>query len=185
MDLEYVVSKKSLKALKVDVLDGRSFIPDAELDNLMTLRAILATIKERCENAGREYELEKLAHEIFAHSKKIFAILILIGEENLIRNFIHERYRDSSLLHSSEIPTTMKDPERFQKKKWKFLAPIFEARDFHREFSAGTIIPIVSESVLSGGDGGMVSKVELHQTQQKLVPHTPGNPVSTPLKRHI
>lgn len=100
MGLGYVLSRKSLEALEVDVPDGRSFIPDVQLDNLMTLRAIHGTIKERCKDSGRDCESENLAHEILSHSKTVFAILVLIGEEGLIQDFFQERHMDSSLLHS-------------------------------------------------------------------------------------
>lgn len=180
MDSKYVISKKSLQALEVDGLDGRSFIPDIQLDHLMTLRAIQATIEERCKDSGQDYELEKLAHEILDHSKKIFAILVLMKEENLIQDFIHKRYRDSSLLHSNEIPATVKDSKKFQRKKWMFLAPIFEAGDIHRELDARTIVPIVSQSRIGSGASGIVYKVELYRVQQKLVPGTPGDPVGIP-----
>lgn len=66
MGLGYVLSRKSLEALEVDVPDGRSFMPDVQLDNLMTLRAIRATIEERCKDSDRHCESEKLAHEILS-----------------------------------------------------------------------------------------------------------------------
>jgi hypothetical protein len=150
---------------------GHHFLPNISIATIFTLPAIEKAILElKC----RPDERIGLAKKIHHKGKKIFAILILMSEEDYIVQF-----RNWSAL-DDRLPLSKYDAQKIageagsclaDEYQWKLLPEAFPLNmwEHHLEFVKETILPFVDEPehVATGGFGE-ISKVKILASQQAL-----------------
>jgi hypothetical protein len=162
-------------------LEYRYFVPHQALYNLMTEdfveKAVLVS------NIPR-YHMKEVIKAIMDGARKIFAILILIRQSNLIFEFIQDdQLQLSSLDHKlpfsiEKLQTLLPNLDtatRFYETQWEFAAPIFTGSLCPRVLESEVILPFIgSEEIGEGGFGlAYVTKLEsTHQGHGGVIPHT-------------
>ncbi|KIV99998.1 uncharacterized protein PV09_08354 [Verruconis gallopava] len=149
------------------------FIPHRSLFATLTLDKILAALS----SAGLSpVQIPSLADRVLANGRKVFAVLILLkNEEAQIVQFVkHDQLALTSL--DSRLPFTLPELEsivpeiasEFFEWQWEVCAPVFTKGILHRELHDAIRIPFVSEEKIGYGGFGDVYCVELDRDQQIL-----------------
>jgi len=117
--------------------------------------------------------------DIFDNYAQIFCILIETGKGRFIENFSSWNVGDRLLPFDPDdpppahFPIDTGDPkfyENFCSKQWKFCAPEFRTPMTNIQFHPQRILPIVSKEKIAGGGNGMLYKIRLHSSYNKLCP---------------
>jgi hypothetical protein len=135
--------------------------------------------------------LDKLSSRVHAQAKKIFAVLILIENSQLITDVLQQGLTDDNLPFALEAKATASGTrprgwpskvfESFCEKQWSFLAPVFDLLEWktssppHYEFPFQTVLPWVCggrDDTLEDQYGGfsVVRKVAIHRAHHNLLP---------------
>lgn len=168
----------------------RLFLPNHKLLDLITTD-VMSTYLPQDRLLARACDLEEPMNAKTCHSRKIFAILLLVEKVEAITTFIAEGVDDNSLpicfkprwdgdakLHS-ERPLDRAYPSlygldqgaaaSFVEWQWAFLTPVFSAPNprtseaaFHG-FHENTVLPIIRAEYFHSGAFGTVYRVEIHQ----------------------
>ncbi|KAK6948360.1 hypothetical protein Daesc_010126 [Daldinia eschscholtzii] len=94
---------KRLRDAMVDSADGKKFLPLDELEMIVTEKAVrneLAHTPDQISSAQiicERQEIQDQGRTQYTSYQKIFAILVLMGEVQLISDFLHEKIRDWDL----------------------------------------------------------------------------------------
>ncbi len=149
----------------------RHFLPDISVATIFTLPAIEKAILELdCQPDERIGLAEKIYHK----GKKTFAILILMGEEDLVVQFRNWNALDDRLplnkfdaqKIAGEVGSSLADEYQ-----WKFLPENFPSNmwEHHLEFVKEKILPFIDEpEQVATGAFGEISKVKILPSQQAL-----------------
>jgi hypothetical protein len=171
--------------LKVRNVDTVPFIPVYELEELLTETVIRDVIY----NCGIEApSLEETIRIVVLGAKKIFAALILIHKENLVRQFIEQdQYQTEKL--DAKLPVSnawlcellgQATGSSFWEVQWMFVAPFFQYDLSHRVLEDAMILPIIEKSFIGEGAFGQVFKIKLHSRHQgvkDIEDHTQVSPI--------
>lgn len=158
--------RRDIHQLRCQNIDSRSFVPDVALERCATYDKILEAVKD----CGLEaFQIYETASAVFAGSRKVFAVLLLIHHEGLIQRFIcNDQFRPKEL--DSKLPfslSTLKDiiptaASQFYEKQWEFTAPIFTKYTTHRILDKDIILPFVGSEKLAEGGFGRVYRTIIH-----------------------
>jgi hypothetical protein len=188
--------KSSIKALRRQNYENKSYISPSALDELVTEGAILRILSES--NVGKKGSHTDIAEEILKSGKKVFAILVLMEKPELIVNFIKDdgfRHAiDSNLPFVEQLPKpTMTDPEviersldsrlarilgvahlrQFEKKQWEFTAPVFGRGILSRALHEFTVLPFPWQGIRKGsGSFGVVYPIIIDPAHRSFDGHT-------------
>ncbi|XXH02715.1 hypothetical protein Hte_009100 [Hypoxylon texense] len=166
--------RRQLKSSRVLSESGEYFLPDVSITSILTLTEVEEAILEiHCEPEDRV----GLAYWTFYEGKKVFAILILMSEEDHIVKFRNHGFLDTSL------PLTDQDAEMiagdvgisFADEQWEVLSETFRPKmwENHQEFGLKRILPFVDRPEQVGEGGyGEVAKVKILASQQAFQPQT-------------
>ncbi|KAK6337821.1 hypothetical protein TWF696_001300 [Orbilia brochopaga] len=153
--------------------DARKFMPLQLLYKLLT--------KEEIENAVSAsitkddgipfYQEADTVSWIVANGKRIFAILVVLGnQEHLIPKFIEHDFEtfDEKLpfpldLLQKVVPSIATE---FHKKQWEFVSPIWSKNVIHRELPPDIRLPFVYNKKIDAGGFGDIYEIRLHPDHQ-------------------
>ena len=161
---------KSLYDARVKNIDSRYFIPDRALRDILSEEAVYDHVQTM---AVEPYHRREIIEAIANRGKRLFAILILLGEESSLVKFMERDQMAKEYDLDSRLPLTLKDLQMilgsgttaslFYEKQWELLPPYFCEDKSHRLFHEDTVFPFVGIERLTEGGFGEVSKVTLNE----------------------
>lgn len=161
---------KSLFDARVKNIDSRYFIPDRALGDILSDEAIQNHVQSM---EAEPYHRREIIEVTANGGKRLFAILVLLGEESLLLRFIERDQMAKQSDLDSRLPLTLTDLEvtlgsgttasLFYERQWELFPPYFCAEKTHRLFNEDTVFPFVGMEPLTEGGFGEVSKVTLHE----------------------
>jgi hypothetical protein len=167
-------------ALIRGALGSEKFLPLDALDAIVTaerLDSALPTVSP--------FSSSKSAKNIARHARKIFAILLLIGEPLSIRDLLKQGLRDQDLPLSAGADSrtrgslmaadgrmfkawkTAAKASEFLEKQWLVLSPVFGTAGQHFRLNNKCAMPFMDADEIAGGVFACVFRCELHQAHQK------------------
>lgn len=183
--------RRSLRRQRVKVTSGRSIIPDRVLRNIID-QTTITDVLAQCDVAV--HRRNEISSAVLHGGRKIFAILILGGQQRQITKFIeHDGFQRTSI--DSKLPLSFQQlclilgdsdaADIFFERQWEFLSPIFGNNRSHRTLHDDTILPFTHEVFLLKGGFGDVYKAHLVDTHQEVLDVKPGAPVSLIIKTTV
>ncbi|KAJ4355614.1 uncharacterized protein N0V89_003634 [Didymosphaeria variabile] len=164
--------RADIKALRCQVDgDSKYFVPHQDLFQLLTLDAIRSSLSV-AKSISPE-RLQGLSQKIFVSARRVYAILVLGGNEQEIIRFIeNDNLQNSPIDH--RLPISREDLEtlvpkisgEFYEKQWEFCAPIFIKETEHRILDMFTVLPFVKQEFIASGGFGIVYRLQLHPSHQ-------------------
>jgi hypothetical protein len=174
--LEWVQKNSQYAVLDPNTEERRAFMPLKTVqeyfkqDDGARLNEILAAVF-----LDRDPPVD--SDDILDNYVQIFCILIEIGKGRFIESFSYWNIGDRLLPFGPDdhppahFPIDTGDPkfyETFCDKQWKFCAAEFKSPMMKIQFHPQRILPIVSKEKLAGGGSGMLYKIKLHSSYNKL-----------------
>jgi hypothetical protein len=173
--------------LQTKNFESAYFVPAEDIEELLTE----STVRDLVKQCGIEVQhQEETISIIISGARKIFAILILIHNEVLIRKFVeHDQFQIEKL--DAKLP--LSEPglasiignspaKNFFQKQWMFVSPYFRNDLSHRTLDPDVVLPFILSSSIGRGAFGSVSEVVLHPHHQGILGATDiktvGNPVA-------
>ena len=157
--------------LQVKNFESAYFIPIEKLDQLLTGPVVHDAIKTSGIDVQKRLETESI---IQSGAKRIFAILVLMRKESLIRHFIeHDQFQTGEL--DAKLPfyqiqlqdiVDEKSARLFCQKQWAFIAPHFRNDLSYRALEDDVILPFISSRFVGSGGFGKVFEVVLERSHQ-------------------
>ena len=142
------------------------YLPVSDLDDVLTSQAINEEIKS--------LGLEDPSSFVSRRAKKTFAILLVIGKLDGLRDLIKEGYGDEVLpLSNSAIDSVQGKPglpfsnwdsytrDRFLEFQWTLLAPVFSEGE-HLKLEFDVRLPFIETEPIAKGAYGGVHRVKIH-----------------------
>ena len=175
--MDSLVHKIERLRLRYKNHEGRHFLPETPLHDLMTESAVRATLQSL---ATQSYHLEELVKDILSGGWKVFAILLLIGQADAITLFFKHKfpqiaYVDHRLPYSKEMLEEIFEDRaddlaisKFLEIQWGIAIQFFSSRLLPRKLASETILPFVTEDCLGPGGLGTVWKTELDSACHSL-----------------
>lgn len=165
--------KDEIRGIQVKNFESRWYVPGRELDKLLSKSAVERAVTHCGMEAHRQMEAVQV---IVKGAKKIFAVLVLMGKELSILNFIEhdhlqDQYLDSKLpFRRSELGEILEDhlAETFHRTQWVVSAPIFQNDMSHRLLDNDTILPFTKNVKVGCGAFGTVFEVSLDAKHQGI-----------------
>ena len=164
--------KAKLDDIEAENYDSKWYIPVIELEQLFDVENVREAITE----TGLElYKQEEVVRTIVLGGKKVFAVLIQVGDAASIVKFMERDHLQSQPL-DAKLPFAKEEivsilgrskGELFHRTQWKVLAPLFRGDLSHRNFDKATILPFIQNNKIGCGAFGTVYEVVLdprHQT---------------------
>ncbi|KAI1127757.1 kinase-like protein [Nemania abortiva] len=164
--------RRQLQNSRVRSESGEYFLPDASIISIITQPAINeAVIELQC----KADERIGLAERIYRDGKKVFAILLLMSEEDYIVKFRDHGFLDDSLPLSEQDASTVANDIgiHFANQQWELLSESFRPNmwENHQEFGMKKILPFIGQAEDVGeGHFGKVVKVNIVPSQQAFYP---------------
>ena len=159
--------------LQVKNFESAHFIPIESLEQVL----IEPTIQDVVAKCGVDVQKRvETISVIQSGAKKIFAILILMRKEILIRHFIeHDQFQTEKL--DAKLPMSVswlqtligeKSAKLFCQKQWMFVAPYFRNDLSHRNLENDVILPFTASRYVGSGGFGTVFEVTLDPAHQGI-----------------
>jgi hypothetical protein len=179
-----VLFKALKKARERDGIDSQEFIPQDALERSITVPLVNAAVPSRSLFATKPGIFH---HNIVQHARKVFAILVLIGDPPAIKELWKQGLTDHHLplvavpeadtndlkklkAKSGERFGVWKDlrlPNDFVHYQWLVLAPVIDDTGQHIHLDAKCAMPFVEDEEVGGGAFSYVYKCKIHQAHQK------------------
>jgi hypothetical protein len=164
--------QQRIAALRVSGIHG-DFIPQKRLSNLLSENEILEELRQ---NDYPPEDLSESTKILVKEGKKVFAILVEIGEVKHTADFLSASMLDGKLPakegdldHFCESSLVIK----FLKFQWDYLAPLWgDGSSSHKILEPRTILPFTREDFLSEGSFGKAFIVTLKATHQGFFDYT-------------
>lgn len=158
--------------VRIKNVEGKYFIPNKALEDVLSADKIRTCIL--CSSI-EEIRRTDVLRVIESGGKRVFAILLLLGKESLMDNFVQNDHMlqgtnlDSKLpLHLETLETVLLDERvasEFCQRQWELLPPFFQEDRNHRTFESETVLPFIEQEELAQGGFGEVFKVTLDANQ--------------------
>ena len=147
------------------------FLPVGDLDYILTSQAI----NEELTSLG----LKDPSSFVFRRAKKTFAILLVIGKLDGLRDLIKEEYGDELLPLSNSAIDSVEDGkpgfpfsnwdsytrDRFFEFQWTLLAPVFSEGE-HLKLEFDVRLPFIETEPIAKGAYGGVHRVKIHSDHE-------------------
>lgn len=152
--------------------EGKYFIPTKSLEELLPSDQLhKSVVRSSIEEIHRKDVLRAIENG----GKRTFAILLLLGKEASMADFVQNDQMlestdlDSKLpLHLDTLTTIFADKAAalgFYQRQWELLPPFFRKGRNHRNFESETVLPFTESDELAEGGFGRVFKVTVHADQ--------------------
>ncbi|RPA83988.1 kinase-like protein [Ascobolus immersus RN42] len=174
---------EAMELLKSQNYEGREYYSEHGLRLLCTEDVIrnqlMRYVKEHPEYDGYAHMLELQSATLIGYVRenllKTFAILVLLSQPQLIREFQQNRMKDSQLplvvSNAHGIPDL---PDRFYDLQYQFLAPLIAPPwSMMRFWDEQYIFPFVRKNLIENSSGGLFSiiyEVEVDRSYDRLRP---------------
>jgi hypothetical protein len=163
-----------LDDLEVKNFEGNYFIPLLKLEKLLTRKKVVGLLKEH----GIEFHQEaQVADAVFQNGLRLFATLASIRSIRFITKFL-EKDQVPHIGLDSKFPWTessllpiLEDSKRcgsFLKKQWRFLAPVFRQDQYQRVLDDSTILPFLSQTLITDGGFSKVLRITVDGSHHQL-----------------
>jgi hypothetical protein len=164
-------------AIQDGALNGQKFLPLNIIDDTITGERLKVAFR-----SGFHFRCASLSDDIAQFARKVFAILVLIGEPIAIKDLWKQGLRDEHLpLVAAQTRGKLKAADGREFGAWKvaaraseFLdrqslvdAPVFDDTGGHFSLSANCAMPFTDSDEVDGGTFGYVYKCELHRAHQR------------------
>ena len=176
---------QKLHEARVKNIESRYFIPDNALETCLSREAVHECIQS---TSIEVYHRREIEDAVMNGGKRMFGILVILGEESSIRSFIERDQLVQTYKLDSKLPIAIEDLRKiyptgataslFHEKQWEVLAPFFREDKSHRIFDQDTVFPFVGLEVLPKGGFGEISKVELDEAHHGFSAATGGKVTS-------
>ncbi|MCJ1393796.1 hypothetical protein MMC18_006672 [Xylographa bjoerkii] len=165
--------RDTLVGIQVKNFESRWYVPGKELNKVLSRTAVeAATI-----SCGIEvHKRTEVVDLILKGAKKIFAVLVLIGNESSIVDFIeNDSLQDQRL--DSRLPFRRAELDEvldeniamaFHRTQWTVSAPIFRRDTSHRVLNDDTILPFSRNVKVGSGAFGTVFEITLDPNHQGI-----------------
>jgi hypothetical protein len=167
-------------------LSSQEFIPQDVLETKITVALVHAAIPSRSPLNTKP----GIVHQhIVQQARKVFAILVLIGDAPAIKELWKQGLRDHHLPLVAVAGAAPKEPRKLEAKsgerfgvwkekelrlprdfvhyQWLVLAPVIDNTGRHIHLDAKCALPFVEDEEIGGGAFGYVYKCKIHQAHQK------------------
>ncbi|KAL9071967.1 MAG: hypothetical protein Q9161_003899 [Pseudevernia consocians] len=147
------------------------FLPASDLDEILTSHAI--------EGELLSHGLEDVSSFVFRRAKKIFAILVVIRQLDVLQDLIKEELGDELLPLANPATSSLEDNKLrsalskwdldtikgFFEFQWTLLSPIF-SEGKHLKLDDDAILPFIKSEPIANGAYGGVHCVEIHSDHE-------------------
>lgn len=162
--------KSKVKGLRCKNAWCRSFVPELSFYSVMTEDAVRSGLA----SWQPLYHREEIAQKIILQGRKIFGILILLGQTELLLKFVEAGqledaklpFRQDALVQ--DIHLSAEEASDFHEKQWELVAPTFSRGTLTRQFDKNTVMPFVEIREVGEGGFGKVCEVKLKSDHQEL-----------------
>jgi phage FluMu protein gp41 len=166
--------------LKQGALGNQNFLPLDVLYATITAERLKAAFP-----SSALFGSSSLRKNILQYARKIFAILLFIGEPLAIKELLRLNLRDEDLPLAAGVDTktrgkliaadgrvfmpwkTAAKTSEFLDKQWLVQAPVFGTTGQHFILNMKCSMPLIDADEVGGGAFGYVYKCKLHQAHQK------------------
>ena len=162
---------------------ARVFLPENTLGQILQGIDILQTLRDPLFRV-RPHKLESTVDFVLKEGRKIFAILVELGLERRLTQFIEYGIRDSALpvLEQQLEPVLESHSGQFVRCQWDYLAHRISKRDYSLKLRAECILPYVNQTWRGGGGFSTVYDVVVHPAHQDIDSEVNGTVWHQPLK---
>ncbi|KAL8673355.1 MAG: hypothetical protein Q9168_002234 [Polycauliona sp. 1 TL-2023] len=160
------VIRRQIRALRSRNAHGQWFVPEGSLVAALPHETVRRAIENHCQ--VEPYAAQWITQAIVTGARKVFAMLILIREENSIAAFLEHHLQSDGQALDSRLPFSKSDLEalfapevasEFEEEQWGFIAPVFSHRLLHRKIQPESRLPFVESQMIGGGGFGHVHQV--------------------------
>lgn len=152
--------------------ERRNFYPTPAVERLLTSQEMSNAVS--CIPFVREDQVDLYVSLIKENSLKIFAILLLNGDQRHILQFLYRREQDGRIPYDENdlrfLPPAVAG--QFAERQWEFDPVLLVKHEIHREIKEKEVLPFLAEEYLDSGCFGQVYKVKLYRGHQRLVPES-------------
>ena len=158
--------------IRIKNAEGKYFIPNKALEDVLSAERIRTCILY---SSIEEIRRADVLRVIENGGKRVFAILVLLGKEYLMANFVQNDHMLQGTNLDSKLPLrveplgTMLLDERvaseFYQRQWELLPPFFQEDRNHRILESETVLPFIEQEELAQGGFGDVFRVTLDSNQ--------------------
>ncbi|KAL8923159.1 MAG: hypothetical protein Q9172_003256 [Xanthocarpia lactea] len=167
--------RQAIVSLRLKNFEFRNFVPYRALYGLMD-SAFVGSVVEACDMPV--FRKEEVIRIVLNGARRLFAILLLLGQQSSILRFI-EKDQFQFIRLDDKLPLTLPvlkeillsdtTAEEFSDLQWEFTAPEFSYSALHRTLHPSTILPFIGNPKFLGEGGfGRVSEVSLPQHLEDL-----------------
>lgn len=163
----------AIEELRTPNCEGdKYFIPQEPLHSLMT-PGLLKNVLPECRIALQH--MPEAVTEVLSSLRKIFALLVISGEAEMIINFMTQDQLQVSPM-DQKLPFSL---EQFAKifpsktanykirslfdKQWEFITPVFSGKVVARALADKIILPIVEEKEIGDGGFGTIYEIKVYE----------------------
>lgn len=163
--------RQKILGIQIKTFESRWYVPGKELNKVLSK----SIVEEAVAHCGIEvYKRTEVVHVILRGAKRIFAVLVLMGKELSIVNFIEHDHlqnqrQDSKLpFRRSELGEILDDElaEEFCRTQWVVSAPYFRNDMSHRLLNDDTILPFTKNFKIGSGAFGTVFEITIDARHQ-------------------
>jgi hypothetical protein len=176
--------KSRILGIQVKNFESRWYVPGKELDKLFS-QTVVEEAVSKCDI--KPYKRKEVAGRIVKGAKKTFAVLVMIGKEMAILNFIeHDHFQDPFL--DSKLPfqrpelsriLDVDSAEAFYRAQWMVAVPLFRNDMSHRCLHEDVILPFTKSTRIGSGAFGTVFELHVDSKHQSLQEVGEGSVVSS------
>jgi hypothetical protein len=162
--------RERLLGLRKRTASGQYFIPFLSLTTLFTQSLVAKAVAEFC---SYEHRRPAVTSAIREKGLRVFAILVLLHQEELMLDFLEHNLLDSNLpMEQSQVLTvSVRISPRFcSDTQWELIAYSFERTSLHQRLRREIVLPFEEEEKFDEGSGGDIFKCVIFEGHQQLLP---------------
>ncbi|KAL2831515.1 hypothetical protein BDW59DRAFT_157941 [Aspergillus cavernicola] len=160
--------RTALLSLRKKATDQRYFIPFPSLSSLLTRPAIANVVPELCHQPHRH---TAVIDTIYERGIRVFAILLLLNQEQLVLGFLESGIHDAQLpvepqqlLRASPLVSSRFSTEV----QWEVISHVFEKCPLHQRIQIEVTLPYIAEEKRGEGSGGEIFQCVIAEGQHRL-----------------
>ena len=158
-----------IRRLRVKTADERYFVPHTTLKATLTRDVVIEILRQ---NQFSNYRIPSVATSIVGEGIRTFAILILLGQDRLIGDFIDHAWLDSKLPMDKDRVcevSPLVSSQFCEEIQWELCAHIL-SRKMPRKLRWEAILPHIHEERIGEGAGGEIFKCSVATEHQLFYP---------------
>jgi hypothetical protein len=165
--------KDKIIGIQAKNFESKWYVPGKELNDLLSKIVVEEAVARYVLEAYRRTEAVQI---ILKGARKVFAVLILMGKESSILNFIeHDHLQDQVLdaklpFQKPQLSEILDEhsAEEFYRTQWIVAVPLFRDDLSHRVLDDDAILPFAKNAKIGCGAFGTVFEVYLNAKHQDV-----------------